>query len=113
MDLINIIEEEQMRKDIPDFKPGDTVDVRVKIKDGEHERVQTFSGVVICRQNAGLNETFTVRRFSYGVGVERIFPLHSPLIEDIKVLKRGDVKRAKLYYLRERRGRAARVKEKR
>ncbi len=113
MDIINKIDQEQLRDDIPDFKPGDTVSLAIKIKEGEKERVQPFEGVVIKRQGSGARETFTVRKYSHGVGVERTFPLHSPSLASIKVLREGDVSRSKLYYLRERRGKAARVQEKR
>ena len=111
MDLIKAIEQEQMRQDIPDFRPGDTVRVNVKVVEGARERVQAFEGVVIKRRGGGLTETFTVRRVSYGVGVERCFPLHSPRLESIQVVRRGRVRRAKLYFLRERSGKAARIKE--
>jgi large subunit ribosomal protein L19 len=100
-----------MRTDIPDFAPGDTVRVHVRIKEGDKERIQVFEGVVIARQHGGLRETFTVRKISFGVGVERIFPLHSPVIERIEVVRRGDVRRAKLYYLRRLKGKAARIRE--
>lgn len=112
MDLIRSIEQEQLRKDIPDFKPGDTVKVHVKVVEGSRERIQVFEGVVIKRRGGGLRETFTVRRVSYGVGVERTFPLHSPRLERIEIAKRGRVRRAKLFYLRGLRGKAARIKEK-
>ena len=101
------------RDDIPDFNAGDTVQVHYKVKEGTRERIQIFEGTVIKRQGGGIRETFTVRRLSYGVGVERTFPLHSPRIDKIVVTRRGRVRRAKLYYLRERQGKAARVKEKR
>ncbi|GBC77869.1 50S ribosomal protein L19 [bacterium HR08] len=104
-------EKAQMRTDIPDFAPGDTVRVHVRIKEGDKERIQVFEGVVIARKHGGLRETFTVRKISFGVGVERIFPLHSPVIERIEVVRRGDVRRAKLYYLRQLKGKAARVRE--
>ncbi len=113
MDIFNKIDKEQLRDDIPDFKPGDTVSLAIKVKEGEKERVQPFEGVVIKRQGSGARETFTVRKYSHGVGVERTFPLHSPNLAAIKVLREGDVSRSKLYYLRERRGKAARVREKR
>lgn len=112
MDIVQAIGQEQMKKDIPDFKPGDTVDVHVKVVEGNRERIQVFQGVVIRRRGSGLQETFTVRRVSYGVGVERIFPVHSPRIDKIVVKRRGKVRRAKLYYLRERVGKSARIKEK-
>ena len=112
MDLLKTIESEQMRKDIPDFRPGDTVRVNVKVVEGARERIQAFEGIVIKRRGSGLNETFTVRRISYGVGVERCFPVHSPSLESIKVIRRGRVRRSKLYYLRGRTGKAAtRVKD--
>ncbi|MDN5332709.1 MAG: large subunit ribosomal protein [Tepidanaerobacteraceae bacterium] len=110
-DLLRAVEEEQMRKDIPEFRPGDTVKVYTKVVEGNRERIQVFEGVVIARKGGGLRETFTVRKVSYGVGVERIFPLHSPRIEKIEVVQRGKVRRAKLYYLRNLRGKAARIKE--
>jgi len=113
MDLIRMIEEEQLRKDLPDFQPGDSVRVYVRVTEGGRERVQMFAGDVIARQGGGLKESFTVRRVSYGVGVERTFPLHSPRIERIEIVRRGRVRRAKLYYLRKLRGRAARIRERR
>lgn len=113
MDVIRTLEQEQMKKDLPDFQPGDTVKVHVKVVEGGRERIQVFEGVVIRRANGGLRETFTVRRVSYGVGVERIFPVHSPKIDKIEVVRKGKVRRAKLYYLRELRGKAARIKDKR
>jgi len=112
MDLISSIEKEQVRQDIPDFKPGDTVKVHVKVVEGGKERIQVFEGVVIKRRGGGLRETFTVRRVSYGVGVERTFPLHSPRLDRIEVTRRGRVRRARLFYLRGLRGKAARIKEK-
>jgi len=111
LNLVDVIEKEQLKSDIPDFQPGDTVKVHVKVVEGSRERIQVFEGVVIRRKGSGINETFTVRRVSYGVGVERTFPLHSPRVAKIEVAKRGRVRRARLYYLRERRGKAARVKE--
>ncbi len=113
MNLTDIVEQAQLRSDIPDFMAGDTVKVHVKVVEGSRERVQVFQGVVIARKGEGLRETFTVRKLSFGVGVERIFPLHSPIIDKIEVATRGDVRRAKLYYLRDRVGKAAKVKEKR
>jgi large subunit ribosomal protein L19 len=113
MGKLNQIQKESMRLDLPDFGPGDTVKVHVKIKEGEKERVQVFQGVVISKRKGTVNATFTVRKVSYGVGVERIFPLHSPVINKIEVITRGRVRRAKIYYLRKLRGRAARIKEKR
>jgi large subunit ribosomal protein L19 len=113
MGKLNQIQKESMRLDLPDFGPGDTVKVHVKIKEGEKERVQVFQGVVISKRKGTVNATFTVRKVSYGVGVERIFPLHSPVISKIEVISRGRVRRAKIYYLRKLRGRAARLKERR
>jgi len=113
--MSNIIEElesEQIRKDIPDFSPGDTVVVQVKVKEGSRERLQAFEGIVIARRNRGMNSAFTVRKISHGEGVERVFQTHSPSIGSIKVKRRGDVRRAKLYYLRELSGKSARIKEK-
>ncbi|MGD9544822.1 MAG: 50S ribosomal protein L19 [Methylocystis sp.] len=98
-------------KKIPEFRPGDTVVVNVKVKEGERSRVQAYEGVVIARQGAGLNESFTVRKISYGEGVERVFPIHGPLIDSVKLVRRGKVRRAKLYYLRDRRGKSARIAE--
>ena len=114
MDIIAQLEAEQAAKlarDIPTFQPGDTVVVSVKVKEGERTRVQAYEGVCIARQGGGLNESFTVRKISYGEGVERVFPLYSPMIEQIKVVRRGKVRRAKLYYLRDRRGKSARIAE--
>jgi large subunit ribosomal protein L19 len=111
MNIIREIEQEQLRKDIPDFRPGDTLKVHVKVKEGSRERIQIFEGVVIKRRGSGLRETYTARRVSYGVGVERTFPLHSPKVEKIEVSRRGRVRRAKLYYLRNLTGKAARIKE--
>ena len=113
MNIIEALEKEQLRRDIPDFAPGDTVRVHAKIVEGSRERIQMFEGVVISRQGTGVRETFTVRRISYGIGVERMFPVHSPRIEKIDVLRKGIVRRAKLYYLRNLTGKAARIKEKR
>jgi large subunit ribosomal protein L19 len=110
--IIEQLEAEQMNKDIPDFSPGDTVVVQVKVTEGSRERLQAFEGVVIAKRNRGLNSAFTVRKISHGEGVERIFQTHSPAIGSIKVKRRGDVRRAKLYYLRERSGKSARIKEK-
>ena len=109
---IEAIESEQMTKDIPEFSPGDTVVVQVKVKEGTRERLQAFEGVVIAKRNRGLNSSFTVRKMSHGEGVERVFQTHSPTVNEIKVKRRGDVRRAKLYYLRGRTGKAARIKEK-
>jgi len=113
MNIIETLEKEQLRSDIPAFGPGDTVRVHAKIVEGSRERIQMFEGVVIARQGTGIRETFTVRRISYGVGVERMFPVHSPRIEKIDVVRKGIVRRAKLYYLRNLTGKAARIKEKR
>ncbi|MCZ0703407.1 large subunit ribosomal protein L19 [Natronobacillus azotifigens] len=110
-ELIAEITKDQLRTDRPDFRPGDTVKVHVKVVEGTRERIQLFEGVVIKRQNGGISETFTVRKISYGVGVERTFPVHSPRVDKIEVSRRGKVRRAKLYYLRELRGKAARIKE--
>ncbi len=111
MDLIKSIEAEQLRNDIPDFRPGDTVRVHVKVVEGNRERIQVFEGTVIKRRGSGLNETFTVRRISYGVGVERCFLVHTPRVQKIEVMRKGLVRRAKLYYLRKLSGKAARIKE--
>ncbi len=114
MNVIQQLEQEQIAKlgkDIPDFQPGDTLIVNVKVKEGERSRVQAYEGVCIARDGGGLNESFTVRKISYGEGVERVFPIHSPNIDSIKVLRRGKVRRAKLYYLRDRRGKSARIAE--
>ena len=111
MNIIDILELEQMKKNIPPFKTGDTVKVHVKIVEGDKQRIQAYQGVVICRQNGGLRESFTVRKISNGIGVERVFPLHSPVIDKIEVVTRGHVRRAKLYYLRKLRGKAARIRE--
>jgi large subunit ribosomal protein L19 len=113
MKKIEQLEKEQMRLDHPDFGPGDNVKVHVKIKEGEKERIQVFQGVVISKRKGNTNATFTVRKVSYGVGVERIFPLHSPALDKIEVVTRGRVRRAKIYYLRKLRGKAARIKERR
>jgi len=110
--IINELETAQLRQDVPTFNPGDTVVVRVKVKEGERERLQAFEGVVIAKRNRGLNSAFTVRKISYGEGVERVFQTHSPIINDIEVKRCGAVRRAKLYYLRHLTGRAARIKEK-
>ncbi|MDL4771646.1 MULTISPECIES: 50S ribosomal protein L19 [Thermomonosporaceae] len=111
--LIQEIEKAAMRADVPDFRPGDTLKVHVRVTEGTRSRIQVFQGVVIRRQGGGARETFTVRKVSYSVGVERTFPLNSPSIDKIEVVTRGDVRRAKLYYLRNLRGKAARIKEKR
>ena len=114
MNIIEQLDREQIArlgKDIPDFQPGDTVQVNVKVVEGERTRVQAYEGVCIARSGGGLNESFTVRKISYGEGVERVFPVHSPMIDSIKVVRRGKVRRAKLYYLRDRRGKSARIAE--
>lgn len=113
MNIIQALEQEQLRSDIPQFKPGDSVRVHVKVVEGNRERIQVFEGVVINRKSGGVRETFTVRRVSYNVGVERTFPVHSPRVEKIEVTRRGIVRRAKLYYLRNLTGKAARIREKR
>ncbi len=110
--IIEALEQEQMSKDIPEFSPGDTVVVQVKVKEGNRERLQAFEGVVIAKRNRGLNSSFTVRKISHGEGVERVFQTYSPTVDSINVKRRGDVRRAKLYYLRGRTGKAARIKEK-
>lgn len=109
--IIDVLEKEQLRQ-IPEFGPGDTVVVQVKVKEGERERIQAFEGIVIAKRNRGLNSAFTVRKISHGTGVERVFQTHSPMISEIAVKRRGDVRRAKLYYLRDLTGKAARIKEK-
>ncbi|MGH3797192.1 MAG: 50S ribosomal protein L19 [Pseudonocardiaceae bacterium] len=113
MNTLDALDEKSLRSDIPDFRPGDTLKVHVRVIEGVRQRVQVFQGAVIRRQGGGIRETFTVRKVSFGVGVERTFPLHSPNIAKIEVVTRGDVRRAKLYYLRELRGKAAKIKEKR
>jgi len=113
MDVVETLEKEQMRTDIPDFRPGDTVKVHARIKEGQKERIQVFQGVVIRKRKGNTGATFTVRKVSYGIGVERIFPLHSPLIDRVEILTRGKVRRGRLYYLRKLTGKAARIKEKR
>ena len=110
--LIQEIEQAQLKTDVPEFGAGDTVTVQVKVKEGTRERLQAFQGVDIARRNRGLNSAFTVRKVSHGVGVERVFQLHSPIIDSIEVNRRGDVRRAKLYFLRDRSGKSARIKEK-
>jgi large subunit ribosomal protein L19 len=110
--IIQELEAEQMGREVPDFGPGDTVVVQVKVTEGERERLQAFEGVVIAKRNRGLNSAFTVRKISHGEGVERVFQTYSPSVAEIQVKRRGDVRRAKLYYLRERTGKAARIKEK-
>ena len=111
MNLVDIIEKENIKKEVPDFNIGDTVRVYVKVVEGERERLQAFEGVVIARRNGSIRESFTVRRISFGVGVERTFPIHSPRIDKIEVVRSGKVKRSKLYYLRDLTGKAAKVKE--
>jgi len=113
MNTLDALDAQSLRSDVPDFRPGDTLKVHVRVIEGSRERVQVFQGVVIRRQGGGVRETFTVRKISFGVGVERTFPVHTPNIAQIEVAKRGDVRRAKLYYLRELRGKAAKIKEKR
>lgn len=113
MGLLEDVQAEAMKKDLPEFNVGDTVDVRVRIREGEKERIQVFNGTVIGRRGSGMGETFTVRRIVAGEGVERVFPIHSPAVVGVEVTRRGHVRRAKLYYLRERKGKSARVKEKR
>ncbi len=113
MNPTDLVDQDRLRRDLCDFGPGDTVKVHVKVVEGTRERIQVFQGVVIRRQGSGIRETFTVRKVSFGVGVERLFPVHSPTIATIELVTRGDVRRAKLYYLRDRIGKAAKVKEKR
>jgi large subunit ribosomal protein L19 len=113
MNTLDALDAASLRDDIPTFRPGDTVKVHVRVVEGNRSRIQVFQGVVIRRQGGGIRETFTVRKVSFGVGVERTFPVHTPVVEKIEVLVRGDVRRAKLYYLRELRGKAAKIKEKR
>ncbi|MFC6088617.1 50S ribosomal protein L19 [Saccharothrix sp. BKS2] len=113
MNTLDALDAQSLRSDIPDFRPGDTLKVHVRVIEGSRERVQVFQGVVIRRQGGGIRETFTVRKVSFGVGVERTFPVHSPNIAEVEVATRGDVRRAKLYYLRELRGKAAKIREKR
>ena len=113
MNTLDALDAASLRDDIPDFRPGDTVKVHVRVIEGNRSRIQVFQGVIIRRQGGGIRETFTVRKVSFGVGVERTFPVHTPVVEKIEVLTRGDVRRAKLYYLRELRGKAAKIKEKR
>jgi large subunit ribosomal protein L19 len=110
---LDFVDKESMRDDIPEFRPGDTLKVNVKVVEGNRSRIQAFQGVVIGRRGAGVHETFTIRKISFGVGVERKFPVHSPSIDSIEVITRGDVRRAKLYYLRDLRGKKARIREKR
>ena len=113
MNRTDLVDRAQLRDDIPDFGPGDTLKVHVRVVEGNRQRLQLFQGVVIRRQGSGARETFTVRKVSFGVGVERTFPVHTPVVEKIEVVTRGDVRRAKLYYLRDLRGKAAKIKEKR
>lgn len=113
MDTIEMLEKEQMRVDIPDFKPGDTIKVHAKIKEGDKERIQIFQGAVIRKRKGRTGATFTVRKISYGIGVERIFPLHSPTIDKIEIIAKGKVRRGRIYYMRKLKGKAARIKEKR
>ncbi|HEY3630716.1 MAG TPA: 50S ribosomal protein L19 [Jatrophihabitantaceae bacterium] len=113
MNTLDTVDAESLRADVPDFRPGDTLKVHVRVVEGSRSRIQVFQGVVIRRQGGGLRETFTVRKVSFGVGVERTFPVHTPVIDKIEVVTRGDVRRAKLYYLRDLRGKAAKIKEKR
>jgi len=113
MNKLDVVDAASLRSDLPDFRPGDTVKVHVKVVEGNRSRIQVFQGVVIRRHGGGLRETFTVRKISFGTGVERTFPLHTPIIEKIEVVTRGDVRRAKLYYLRELRGKKAKIREKR
>jgi large subunit ribosomal protein L19 len=113
MQPTDLVDQANLRHDIPDFAPGDTMRVHVRVVEGSRERVQVFEGAVIARRGSGVRESFTVRKLSFGVGVERTFPLHSPIIQKLEVVRRGDVRRAKLYYLRDRVGKRARIKEKR
>lgn len=113
MNTLDALDAESLRDDIPDFRPGDSVKVHVRVVEGNRSRIQVFQGVVLRRQGGGIRETFTVRKISFGVGVERTFPVHTPVVEKIEVVTRGDVRRAKLYYLRDLRGKAAKIKEKR
>jgi large subunit ribosomal protein L19 len=113
MNTLDTLDAESLRSDVPDFRPGDTLKVHVRVVEGSRSRIQVFQGAVIRRQGGGVRETFTVRKESYGVGVERTFPVHTPVIEKIEVVTRGDVRRAKLYYLRDLRGKKAKIKEKR
>jgi large subunit ribosomal protein L19 len=113
MNTLDALDADSLRHDIPEFRPGDTVKVHVRVVEGNRSRIQVFQGVVIRRQGGGIRETFTVRKVSFGVGVERTFPVHTPVVEKIEIVTRGDVRRAKLYYLRELRGKAAKIKEKR
>ena len=111
MDVLKVISESSMKKEVPAFNVGDTIKVHVKIQEGDKSRIQIFEGTVIAKKHGGVNETFTVRRVAHGCGIERVFPLHSPVVEKVEVIRRGKVRRAKLYYLRDRVGKAAKVKE--
>jgi len=113
MHILDSLDQKSLRNDVPDFRPGDTVKVHVNIIEGKNSRVQVFQGYVVGRQGGGVRETFTVRKVSFGVGVERTFPVHSPVLDKIELVSRGDVRRAKLYYMRDRHGKAARIREKR
>ncbi|MBI1377764.1 MAG: 50S ribosomal protein L19 [Frankiales bacterium] len=113
MNTLDFVDAASLRNDLPDFRPGDTVKVHVKVVEGNRSRIQVFQGVVIRRQGGGVRETFTVRKVSFGVGVERTFPVHTPIVEKVELVTRGDVRRAKLYYLRDLRGKKAKIKEKR
>ena len=112
MDLVNVLSNKYLKAELPEMNVGDTVRVHVKIKEGSRERIQVFEGTIIARKHGGVGETITVRRFSHGVGCEKVFPVHSPRIADVELIRKGKVRRAKLYYLRERTGKAAKVKEK-
>ncbi|WP_231441725.1 50S ribosomal protein L19 [Brevibacterium zhoupengii] len=112
MQKLDVVDAASLKTDVPDFRPGDTLNVHVRVVEGSRSRIQVFKGIVIRRQGDGIRETFTARKISFGVGVERTFPVHSPIVEKLEVLARGDVRRAKLYYLRELRGKAARIREK-
>ena len=112
MDLVKVLSEQQLKSDLPTLKIGDTVKVHAKIKEGNRERIQVFEGIIIAKKHAGVNQTVTVRRISYGIGVEKVFPVHSPSIDTIEVVRNGSVRRAKLYYLRGRVGKGAKIKEK-
>ncbi len=111
MDALKLVNSDQLKKEVPQFEVGDTVKVSVKIKEGERERIQLFEGTVLAKKHGGIEETFTVRRVSYGVGVERVFPLHSPIVEKVEVVRRGRVRRSKIYYIRDRVGKASKVKD--
>ncbi|MGH7475773.1 MAG: 50S ribosomal protein L19 [Longimicrobiales bacterium] len=113
MDVIQQAQQEQLKSELPDFQPGDTLRVNVRVREGDKERIQVFEGVCIGRRGSGINETFTVRKVSSGIGVERIFPVHAPVVDAVQVVRRGHVRRAKLYYLRNLRGKATRIREKR